>query len=78
MCSSDLIESTGSRYEDRDKVKTAEEKLQQYQKLVETFNGSSNGADFKRMYGRDASVVDPESALMIARELNKKFMTLAA
>ena len=73
-----FIESTGSRYEDRDKVKTAQEKLQQYQKLVETFNGSSSGADFKRMYGRDASVVDPESALMIARELNKKFMTLAA
>jgi hypothetical protein len=72
-----FIENTGSRWDD-DKEQTTEEKLQQYQSLVQTFNGSAQGRDFKQMYGRDASVVDPGSALMIARELNKKFMTLAA
>ena len=72
-----FIENTNSHWE-KDKAQTVEEKLQHYQSLVEKFNGSGQGADFKRMYGRDASVVDPGSALMIARELNKKFMTLAA
>ena len=57
---------------------TNEEKMKQYQQLVQSFSSSNSGTQFKHMYGRDASVVDPGSALMIARELNKKFMTLAA
>ena len=42
-----------------------------------TFLNSSNGRAFKTMYGKDAAVVSPHSAIQIARELNKKFMTLA-
>lgn len=46
-----------------------------YARLVSRFNSSSYGADFRTMYGKDASVVDSNSALMIARELNKKFLS---
>lgn len=38
------------------------------------FNGSSSGSNFRRMYGKHATVVNPESAMDIARALNKKFM----
>ena len=46
-------------------------------KLMERFMSSSSGQAFRRMYGRDASVVDPNSAVGIAKELNKKFLTKA-
>jgi hypothetical protein len=54
--------------------KTAQE---QYDMLLSRFNNSSEGRIFRNMYGKDASVVDSSSALMIARELNKKFMQQA-
>lgn len=43
--------------------------------LVEHFHNSGTGKLFKHMYGKDATVVDPNSAIAIAKELNKKFMT---
>ena len=46
----------------------------EYAKLVEQFNEYSSGRKFRMMYGKDAAVVDPASALGIAKELNKKFM----
>jgi hypothetical protein len=46
-----------------------------YEELVQQFSTRSYGRDFRTMYGKDASVVDCNSALMIARELNKKFLT---
>jgi hypothetical protein len=46
-----------------------------YEDLVKRFSTMSYGRDFRTMYGKDASVVDCNSALMIARELNKKFLT---
>ena len=70
-----FIEST---YTSKEKNQTSTERADAYAALVKEFNESSGGTKFKIMYGRDASVVDPSSALMIARELNKKFMTLAA
>lgn len=57
-----------------DDDKTAQER---YDKLLRRFNSSSDGQTFRTMYGKDASVVDSSSALMIARELNKKFMQQA-
>lgn len=54
--------------------RSAQEK---YDILVSRFNSSADGKQFKDMYGKDASVVDSSSALMIARELNKKFMQQA-
>ena len=43
---------------------------------IESFNRDAGaGKSFRMMYGRDASVVNPESVMDIARELNKKFMT---
>ena len=46
-----------------------------YEDLVKRFSTMSYGKDFRTMYGKDASVVDCNSALMVARELNKKFLT---
>lgn len=46
--------------------------------LQNAFNSSNAGQMFRNMYGRDASVVDPSSAVGIARELNKKFMSSKA
>ena len=43
--------------------------------LINSFNNSWGGKAFKQMYGRDAAVVNPQSVMDIARELNKKFMT---
>ena len=57
-----------------DSEKTAQEV---YDSMVSRFNNSADGKQFKDMYGKDASVVDSSSALMIARELNKKFMQQA-
>lgn len=45
-----------------------------YQHLLTRFAGNS-GAQFRSMYGKDASVVDSNSAISIARELNKKFLS---
>lgn len=45
-----------------------------YAQLVEQFNQGSSGRWFRHMYGKDAAVVDPASALGIAKKLNKKFM----
>jgi hypothetical protein len=42
--------------------------------LIQNFNESSSGRAFKLMYGKDASVTNPESAIAIAAELNKKFL----
>lgn len=70
-----FIENT---YSSKNEKQALAQRAEAYMRLVEEFNGSSNGTNFKTMYGRDASVVDPSNAIMIARELNKKFMTLAA
>ena len=43
--------------------------------LISSFNTSYAGKAFRAMYGRDAAVVNPQSVMDIARELNKKFMT---
>lgn len=43
--------------------------------LIKDFNNSWGGKAFRAMYGRDAAVVNPQSVMDIARELNKKFMT---
>lgn len=62
----------------RSKSETSTDRANAYAELVKQFDQSYNGTNFKTMYGRDASVVDSSNALMIARELNKRFMTLAA
>jgi hypothetical protein len=46
-----------------------------YTTMLNRFTASSTGAAFRTMYGKDASVVDPNSAIGIAKELNKKFLT---
>ena len=46
-----------------------------YEQLVSQFASSRSGSSFRTMYGKDASVVDSNNALMIAKELNKKFLT---
>jgi uncharacterized protein with von Willebrand factor type A (vWA) domain len=46
-----------------------------YNKMLERFTSSGTGAAFRSMYGKDASVADPNSAMGIARELNKKFLS---
>ena len=48
---------------------------ERYQNLISNFEGRSAGKMFRTMYGKDASVVDPSSAIHIAKELNKKFLT---
>jgi hypothetical protein len=48
-----------------------------YEQLVTIFNGYGSGHNFRTMYGKDAAVVNPENTLMIAKELNKKFLTKA-
>lgn len=45
------------------------------ERLLSDFNNSWGGKAFRQMYGRDAAVVNPQSVMDIARELNKKFMT---
>jgi hypothetical protein len=54
---------------------TAEERAEQYASMVNGFNHSYSGRAFRNMYGRDATVVDNNNAIQIARELNKKFLT---
>jgi hypothetical protein len=48
-----------------------------YADLFEKFMSTDSGVVFRRMYGKDASVVDPNSAMQIAKEMNKKFLTKA-
>lgn len=48
---------------------------ERYQNLIQNFEGRNAGKMFRTMYGKDASVVDPTSAMHIAKELNKKFLT---
>ena len=55
-------------------VETEDEKLAAYAKLVTSFMSSGSGRAFRNMYGKDASVVDCNSAIQIAKELNKKFL----
>jgi len=49
-----------------------------YSKLVESFESSYSGRNFKTMYGKDASVADCNSVLQIAKELNNKFLSKAS
>lgn len=54
----------------------AKNSAEAYAKLVQSFNsGHGSGRAFRIMYGKDATVVDCNSALQIAREMNKKFLT---
>jgi hypothetical protein len=46
--------------------------------IQSSFNNSYDGIKFKQMYGKGASVVNPDSAMDIAKELNKKFMSAKA
>lgn len=46
-----------------------------YTRLLDRFTSSSTGAAFRTMYGKDASVADCNSAIGIAKELNKKFLS---
>lgn len=62
-----------SRNEDKDA--TDAELLQRYQNLLVKFDSSHSAKQFRDMYGSDASVVDSSSAVMIAKALNKKFLT---
>jgi len=62
-----------SRNEDKDA--TDAELLQRYQNLLVKFDSSHSARQFRDMYGSDASVVDSSSAVMIAKALNKKFLT---
>jgi len=55
-------------------VTTDEEKEKAYAYLLTSFMSSSSGRAFRNMYGKDASVVDCNSAIQIAKELNKKFL----
>jgi len=45
-----------------------------YSSLLESFANSHSGRAFKTMYGKDASAVDCNSTLQIAKELNNKFL----
>lgn len=62
-----------SRNENKDA--TDAELLQRYQDLLVRFDSSHSAKQFRDMYGSDASVVDSSSAVMIAKALNKKFLT---
>lgn len=43
--------------------------------MRERFNQPhGSGATFRQMYGKDATVVDPKSAMSIAQQLNKRFL----
>lgn len=42
--------------------------------ITEGYNRKSIQNDFKRMYGRDASMIDPTAVVGLAKELNKKFL----
>lgn len=44
-------------------------------KLMTNFMGSGSGKNFRRMYGKDATVVDANNTMQIAKELNKKFLS---
>jgi hypothetical protein len=54
---------------------TEAELIENYQSLLANFDSSYSGRQFREMYGTDASVVDTNSAIMIAKALNKKFLT---
>ena len=43
-------------------------------KATQSFNMSGSGANFRKMYGKDATVVDSSNTIQIAKELNKKFL----
>lgn len=60
-----------------DPGKEVVDKALAYSKLVQQFGSSGDGQAFRSMYGKDASVVDSSNAIMIAKELNKKFMARA-
>jgi hypothetical protein len=43
--------------------------------LTERFIISGSGENFRRMYGKDATIVDASNTMQIAKELNKKFLS---
>lgn len=62
-------------YLTRNKLTTAELYKAFQDNIIQTnFKNSYSGKAFRVMYGKDAAVVDPNSAIGIAKELNKKFM----
>lgn len=62
-------------YLTRNKLTTPELYKAFQDKVIQTnFTNSYAGKAFRVMYGKDAAVVDPNSAMGIAKELNKKFM----
>lgn len=42
--------------------------------ITEGYERSSTSDDFKKMYGKDATMIDPTKVLELAKELNKKFL----
>ena len=42
--------------------------------ITEGYDRESTQSDFKRMYGKDASMIDPTAVVGLAKELNKKFL----
>ncbi len=42
--------------------------------ISEGYERSSTSDDFKKMYGKDASTIDPTKVVELAKELNKKFL----
>ena len=58
-------------------VSTSLDKEEAYARLVQRFNEEyGEGRNFKLMYGKDATVVAADNAIQIAKELNKKFLTV--
>lgn len=43
--------------------------------ITQRFQNDLSGTRFRRMYGSDASVVDPQSVMSIAKALNKSFLS---
>ena len=42
--------------------------------ITEGYEREGTGSDFRRMYGKDASMIDPTAVVGLAKELNKKFL----
>jgi hypothetical protein len=42
--------------------------------ISEGYERRSTSDDFKKMYGKDASMIDPTKVIELAKELNKKFL----
>lgn len=42
--------------------------------ITEGYERGSTSDDFKKMYGKDASMIDPTKVIELAKELNKKFL----